>query len=68
MSKKIEAEEITSRRKLLVGVAGVAAGAGLLATGGAAAAAAKPAAAATGKTVNSITVKDGTGEIGRAHV
>jgi len=60
MSKKIEAEEITSRRKLLVGVAGVAAGAGLLATGGAAAAAAKPAAAATGKTVNSITVKDGT--------
>ena len=61
MSKKIEAEEITSRRKLLVGVAGVAAGAGLLATGGAAAAAAKPAAtAAAGKTVNSITVKDGT--------
>ncbi len=61
MSKKIEAEEITSRRKLLVSVAGVAAGAGLLATGGAAAAAAKPAAtAATGKTVNSITVKDGT--------
>ena len=58
MSKKIEAEEITSRRKLLVSVAGVAAGAGLLATGGAAAAA-KPAAAA-GKTVNSITVKDGT--------
>ena len=36
MSRKIEAEEITSRRKLLVGVAGVAAGAGLLATGGAA--------------------------------
>ena len=61
MSKKIEAEEITSRRKLLVSVAGVAAGAGLLATGGAAAAAAKPAAtAAAGKTVNSITVKDGT--------
>ena len=60
MSKKIEAEETTSRRKLLVSVAGVAAGAGLLATGGAAAAAAKPAAAATGKTVNSITVKDGT--------
>jgi len=61
MSKKIEAEEITSRRKLLVSVAGVAAGAGLLATGGAAAAAAKPAATATaGKTVNSITVKDGT--------
>lgn len=61
MSKKIEAEEITSRRKLLVSVAGVAAGAGLLATGGAAAAA-KPAAAAAaaGKTVNSITVKDGT--------
>ncbi|WP_312439056.1 alpha/beta hydrolase [Janthinobacterium sp.] len=58
MSKKIEAEEITSRRKLLVGVAGVAAGAGLLAAGGAAAAT-KPAAAA-GKTVNSITVKDGT--------
>lgn len=61
MSKKIEAEEIISRRKLLVSVAGVAAGAGLLATGGAAAAAAKPAAtAAAGKTVNSITVKDGT--------
>lgn len=61
MSKKIEAEEVTSRRKLLVSVAGVAAGAGLLATGGAAAAAAKPAAtAAAGKTVNSITVKDGT--------
>ena len=61
MSKKIEAEEITSRRKLLVSVAGVAAGAGLLATGGGAAAAAKPAAtAAAGKTVNSITVKDGT--------
>ncbi|WP_426078934.1 alpha/beta fold hydrolase [Janthinobacterium sp. PSPC3-1] len=61
MSRKIEAEEITSRRKLLVSVAGVAAGAGLLATGGAAAAAAKPAAtAAAGKTVNSITVKDGT--------
>ena len=61
MSKKIEAEEITSRRKLLVSVAGVAAGAGLLATGGAAAAAAKPAAtAAAGKTVNSITLKDGT--------
>ena len=61
MSKKIEAEEITSRRKLLVGVAGVAAGAGLLAAGGAAAAT-KPAAAAAaaGKTVNSITVKDGT--------
>ena len=61
MSKKIEAEDITSRRKLLVSVAGVAAGAGLLATGGAAAAA-KPAAAAAaaGKTVNSITVKDGT--------
>ncbi|OBV39804.1 alpha/beta fold hydrolase [Janthinobacterium psychrotolerans] len=61
MSRKIEAEEITSRRKLLVSVAGVAAGAGLLATGGAAAAAAKPAATAAGKpTVNSITVKDGT--------
>ena len=61
MSKKIEAEEITSRRKLLVSVAGVAAGAGLLAAGGAAAAT-KPAAAAAaaGKTVNSITVKDGT--------
>lgn len=60
MSKKIEAEEITSRRKLLVGVAGVAAGAGLLATGGAAAAAKPAAAGAAGKTVNSITVKDGT--------
>ena len=44
MSKKIEAEEVTSRRKLLVSVAGVAAGAGLLAAGGASAAA-KPAAA-----------------------
>ncbi len=30
MSKKIEAEEVNSRRKLLVSVAGVAAGAGLL--------------------------------------
>ncbi|STR26060.1 Non-heme chloroperoxidase [Janthinobacterium lividum] len=65
MSKKIEAEEVTSRRKLLVSVAGVAAGAGLLAAGGASAAA-KPAAAAAaatapGKlTVNSVTVKDGT--------
>ena len=60
MSKKIEAEEITSRRKLLVGVAGVAAGAGLLAAGGAAAAAKPAATAAAGKTINSITVKDGT--------
>ena len=60
MSKKIEAEEITSRRKLLVSVAGVAAGAGLLAAGGAAAATKPAAAAAAGKTVNSITVKDGT--------
>jgi len=63
MSKKIEAEEVNSRRKLLVSVAGVAAGAGLLAAGGASAAA-KPAAAAAaapGKlTVNSVTVKDGT--------
>ena len=63
MSKKIEAEEVNSRRKLLVSVAGVAAGAGLLAAGGASAAA-KPAAvpaAAPGKlTVNSVTVKDGT--------
>ena len=60
MSRKIEAEEITSRRKLLVSVAGVAAGAGLLATGGAAAAAKPAAATAVNKTVNSITVKDGT--------
>lgn len=60
MSRKIEAEEITSRRKLLVSVAGVAAGAGLLATGAAAAAAKPAAAAAVSKTVNSITVKDGT--------
>lgn len=60
MSRKIEAEEITSRRKLLVSVAGVAAGAGLLATGGAAAAAKPAAATAVSKTVNSITVKDGT--------
>ena len=63
MSKKIEAEEVNARRKLLVSVAGVAAGAGLLAAGGASAAA-KPAAvpaAAPGKlTVNSVTVKDGT--------
>ncbi|MGK5024562.1 alpha/beta fold hydrolase [Janthinobacterium sp. RB2R34] len=60
MSRKIETEEVTSRRKLLVGVAGVAAGAGLLATAGAAAAAKPAATAATGKTINSITVKDGT--------
>ncbi|MCM2567380.1 alpha/beta fold hydrolase [Janthinobacterium kumbetense] len=61
MSKKIEAEEVNSRRKLLVGVAGVAAGAGLLAAGGASAAAKPAATAAQGKlTVNSVTVKDGT--------
>ncbi|MDN2677633.1 alpha/beta hydrolase [Janthinobacterium sp. SUN033] len=61
MSKKIEAEEVNSRRKLLVGVAGVAAGAGLLAAGGASAAAKPAAAVAPGKlTVNSVTVKDGT--------
>ncbi|PIF11668.1 alpha/beta fold hydrolase [Janthinobacterium sp. 13] len=61
MSKKIEAEEVNSRRKLLVSVAGVAAGAGLLAAGGASAAAKPAAAAAPGKlTVNSVTVKDGT--------
>ncbi|MCC7695662.1 alpha/beta fold hydrolase [Janthinobacterium sp. EB271-G4-7A] len=63
MSKKIEAEEVTSRRKLLVSVAGVAAGAGLLAAGGASAAAKQAAstAVAPGKlTVNSVTVKDGT--------
>ncbi|WP_219114566.1 alpha/beta fold hydrolase [Janthinobacterium sp. UMAB-56] len=61
MSKKIAAEEVNSRRKLLVSVAGVAAGAGLLAAGGANAAAKPAAAAAPGKlTINSITVKDGT--------
>lgn len=64
MPKKIEREEISSRRKLLVSAAGVAAGAAtaVLASSNAAAASAKPTSGASaGKhTGNTVTTKDGT--------
>ncbi|SDX24026.1 non-heme chloroperoxidase [Collimonas sp. OK242] len=64
MSKKIEREEISSRRKLLVSAAGVAAGAAtaVLASSNAAAASAKPTSGdSVGKhTGNTVTTKDGT--------
>ncbi len=61
MPKKNESEEISSRRKLLVSVAGAAAGAAL-ASSNAVAATAKPATSASvGKhTINTVTTKDGT--------
>ena len=60
MFKKTAMEEVSSRRKLLVSAAGVAAGAGLALATGAEAAAANPAATAAKLTVDSVTTKDGT--------
>ncbi|HWW06845.1 alpha/beta hydrolase [Collimonas sp.] len=61
MSKKIEREEVSSRRKLLVSAAGVAAGAVLASSSAAAASAVSTSGAGAEKrTINSITTKDGT--------
>lgn len=65
MSKKIEREEVSSRRKLLVSAAGVAASAAgaVLVSSSASAASAASSASASGaekRTINSVTTKDGT--------
>ncbi len=59
MFQKTEVEDVSSRRKLLVSAATVAAGAGLAAAGAAAAPSKAPAATGT-RTVDSVITRDGT--------